>query len=563
MAYEVFARKWRPQQFDQVVGQDHITRTLINAIKNNRVAHSYLFVGQRGTGKTSIARIFAKALNCEKGITDHPCDKCDSCREIASGNSLDVQEIDGASNRGIDEIRALKDTIQYMPNARFKIYIIDEVHMLTTEAFNALLKTLEEPPENIKFFFATTEPQKVPATILSRCQRFNFRQIPVDLLIKRLSEIAKSENVTIEKSALMAAARVAEGSMRDAESALDQVISFKGNEISEQDVVDVFGLVPFEAMEMLISAILKGEIPTIIKLIEQFDKQGKDMQQLVVEILEYCRNLLLFLHAQNSADSLPFSSLMIKNLKKQVELTSPERLLRITDILMNAYNQLRYALSKKTLIETTLIRCAEISVTVPITQILSKLDNLKKTIKQESAVSLQKSSDIESQNSSESHNEDLQSDRDKSDKDKLLYLKNNWNIVTKRMFNIAPLAKSYLQNAVPVKLENGIITIGIDSEFSDKITEANNKRNVNALQKVIQSIIKDWLSVEFTVIEKTQTNNENTQKTEQEHEQSKKKDNELENTGLNSIKDYNKWYSNKFVKKIQSIFDCSIIDIRE
>ena len=229
MAYEVLARKWRPQQFDDVVGQEHVTQTLKNAITSERVAHAYLFVGPRGVGKTSTARIFAKALNCEKGPTATPCDKCDSCREITAGNSLDVLEIDAASNTGVDNVRDLRENVRYAPaRGPFKIYIIDEVHMLSVAAFNALLKTLEEPPAHVKFIFATTEPQKVPATILSRCQRFDLRRISMSDIVERLSEIAEAEKIEIDEDALLAIARGAEGGLRDAESALDQFIAFRG-----------------------------------------------------------------------------------------------------------------------------------------------------------------------------------------------------------------------------------------------------------------------------------------------------------------------------------------------
>ncbi len=242
--YQVLARKWRPQQFADVVGQEHVTTTLKNAIEQNRLAHAYLFVGPRGIGKTSTARIFAKALNCVKGPTATPCDKCDNCLEITEGRSLDVLEIDGASNNGVEQVRELRDTVRYAPaRGKFKIYIIDEVHMLTTQAFNALLKTLEEPPAHVKFIFATTEPQKVLPTILSRCQRFDLRRIPANLIVKHLKEISKKEKVAIDDEALAAIARGAEGGLRDAESTLDQLIAFCGNKIAEADVLSVFGLV--------------------------------------------------------------------------------------------------------------------------------------------------------------------------------------------------------------------------------------------------------------------------------------------------------------------------------
>src|SRR2546426_1261152 len=259
MSYQVIARKYRPQRFNDVVGQEHVTQTLANAIKQKRTAHAYLFCGPRGTGKTTIARIFAKCLNCTDGPKVEFDDQDPRCIEIAEGRALDVIEIDGASNRGIEEIRELRDTVKYAPAvSKFKIYIIDEVHMLTKEAFNALLKTLEEPPAHVKFMFATTEPEKVLPTILSRCQRFDLRRIPAGLIAKHLKEIAKKEKVTIENEALTAVARGAEGGLRDAESALDQLIAFCGDKITEKDVLSVFGLVAHEKIAALSDAVIDG-----------------------------------------------------------------------------------------------------------------------------------------------------------------------------------------------------------------------------------------------------------------------------------------------------------------
>jgi DNA polymerase III subunit gamma/tau len=260
MAYQVIARKYRPQRFGDVVGQDHVAQTLTNAIGQKRIAHAYLFCGPRGTGKTTLARIFAKCLNCTDGPKVDFDDADSRCQEIAEGRSLDVIEIDGASNRGIDEVRELRDTVKYAPaTGRFKIYIIDEVHMLTKEAFNALLKTLEEPPAHAKFMFATTEPEKVLPTILSRCQRFDLRKIPAALIVKHLAYIASKENVRIDGAALHAIARGADGAMRDAESTLDQLISFCGEKIEEPDVLSMFGLTAQSQILELARAILAGE----------------------------------------------------------------------------------------------------------------------------------------------------------------------------------------------------------------------------------------------------------------------------------------------------------------
>ena len=260
MAYTVFALKWRPQNFDEIIGQNHIVTTLKSALEKNRLAHAYLFAGPRGVGKTSTARILAKALNCKDGPTLNPCQKCASCLEIGQGRSMDVIEIDGASNRGIDEIRVLRENVKFSPVAgKFKIYIIDEVHMLTQEAFNALLKTLEEPPAFVKFIFATTQPHKVLATILSRCQRFDFRRITVMEMITQLERIVTQEKIGVDKEVLLAIAKASDGSLRDAESLLDQLISFSKDKISLKDVISILGIVEQEALFEITDKIIQKD----------------------------------------------------------------------------------------------------------------------------------------------------------------------------------------------------------------------------------------------------------------------------------------------------------------
>jgi len=277
VSYEVFARKYRPQTFDDLVGQTHVSRTLKNAVAQNRLAHAYLFVGPRGIGKTSTARILAKSLNCIKGPTVTPCGECDNCREIAAGNSLDVIEIDGASNNSVEDVRQLRENVRYAPaKGRYKIYLIDEVHMLSAAAFNALLKTLEEPPEHVKFIFATTEPQKVLATILSRCQRFDLHRIPANLIAQHLQFIAGKEKITLEPAAAHAIARGAEGGLRDAESMLDQLVAFCGEKISESDVLNVFGFTSEQTVVDLTGRILRGETPDAIDLLHQRKRQRHD-----------------------------------------------------------------------------------------------------------------------------------------------------------------------------------------------------------------------------------------------------------------------------------------------
>ena len=294
MSYRVFARKYRPQTFAEVVGQEHITRTLQNAVNSSRLAQAYLFVGPRGIGKTSTARILAKALNCEAGPTSEPCGKCPACLEIAEGRSLDVIEIDGASNNGVENIRDLRESAAYAPTrGKFKIYLIDEVHMLSTGAFNALLKTLEEPPPHVKFIFATTEAQKVPATITSRCQRFDLRRIPAHLIKKHLLFIAENEKIQLDGEAADAIARGAEGGLRDAESMLDQMVAFCGEHIRASDVMDVFGFTPHEVVVSLADSLFAGDAGAALDTVAAQSNLGKDLSRLTAELVSHLRDLLV------------------------------------------------------------------------------------------------------------------------------------------------------------------------------------------------------------------------------------------------------------------------------
>jgi len=378
MAYEVLARKWRPRQFEDVVGQSHVTRTLQNAIESGRIAHAYLFVGPRGIGKTSLSRIFAKAINCEKGPTVHPCDECGPCREIAAGNSLDVMEIDGASNNGVDQVRDLRDQVAFAPTrCKYRIFIIDEVHMLSTAAFNALLKTLEEPPPHVKFIFATTEGDKILPTIISRCQRFDLRRIQTALIVERLRQICDAEHVTITDDALLAVARGAEGGMRDALSALDQLISFKGAELSEDDVLAVFGLVSRKSLEELAEAVLRGDTARILESVAMFDSAGKDMRRLVAELMEHFRNLLVYQQVGGEMAKFDATAEQIRALSVQATLTDSSRVLQIAEHLAEMEDRLRHSLSVRTVIEMALIRCARLARAVMLDDVLRRLAALR------------------------------------------------------------------------------------------------------------------------------------------------------------------------------------------
>ncbi|MGO9200372.1 MAG: DNA polymerase III subunit gamma/tau [Limisphaerales bacterium] len=389
MSYQVIARKYRPQRFSGVVGQEHVTQTLTHAIQQNRIAHAYLFCGPRGTGKTTIARIFAKCLNATGGPTVDFDDNDPRCREIAEGRSLDVLEIDAASNRGIDEIRGLRETVKYVPAAsRFKVYIIDEVHMLTKEAFNALLKTLEEPPPHVKFMFATTEPEKVLSTILSRCQRFDLRRIPAALIVKHLQEIARQENVQVEPAALYAMARGAEGAMRDAQSALDQLISFCSDKIEEADVLSMFGLTAQKQLLDLSGAVLAGEVERALRQLNDLAGHGKDLGRLLADLLNHFRNLLLFQVSRGDLNLLEVTEAEAAALAEQAKLAGAEGLTRILEVLGDADLRLRDTTSKKILIEVALLRAIEARSALSLDTVLKQLEQLRAQSERGQGVSL-------------------------------------------------------------------------------------------------------------------------------------------------------------------------------
>ncbi|MFO8164120.1 MAG: DNA polymerase III subunit gamma/tau [Thermodesulfobacteriota bacterium] len=380
MSYQVFARKWRPQIFEEVVGQEHITETLKNALLSNRLAHAYLLSGTRGVGKTSVARIFAKALNCQDRQGGNPCNKCTACIEITNGSSVDVQEIDGASNRGIDEIRNLRENIRYLPSSgTFRIYIIDEVHMLTLPAFNALLKTLEEPPEHVKFIFATTEAHKVPVTILSRCQRFDFKRIPIVKIEEQIKTIVQKEGINISDASIAMISKKAEGSMRDAESLLDQVVSFAGNNVKNEQIIEILGIVDRTLIYKISKAIIDGNNKLCLEIVDEIYNYGYDIKAFYAEIIIQFRNLIVSLvsHTSHTLD-LPDNEL--QEIKRQAKEAGLERLLQSLNFLIKREVDLRYTNNPRIALEAIFLKLAGLKDYISFDELLRKIEKIEKRL---------------------------------------------------------------------------------------------------------------------------------------------------------------------------------------
>jgi DNA polymerase-3 subunit gamma/tau len=490
MAYQVIARKYRPQRFADVVGQEHVTQTLSNAITQKRIAHAYLFCGPRGTGKTTIARIFAKCLNCTGGPKVDFDEKDFHVQEITEGRALDVLEIDGASNNGVEQVRELRETCKYAPaNSQFKIYIIDEVHMLSTAAFNALLKTLEEPPAHVKFMFATTDPEKVLSTILSRCQRFDLRRIPTALITKHLAEIAKKEKVKIDEAALHAIARGADGGMRDAESTLDQLISFCGDKIEEADVLSMFGLAAESQILNLSKAVLAGEIQTALTQLNELAQNGKDLGRLLSDLLNHFRNLLIFQISRGDLNLLEVSEAEIAALKEQSALANSESFTRILEVFANAELNLRDAASKKIFLEVALLKAIEARGAVSIDSVLRQLNQLRGGGNSPATISNASEHTVPvTKPATKIHQEMAAPVALQEMPPTSADLSELWTKLVESVGRVSPFTRSYLVDANPISFEKNVLVIGFDPEFQDHLGLVDNARNHTLLQTKLSEL---------------------------------------------------------------------------
>ncbi len=442
MSYTALYRKWRPSVFDEVKGQDSIVKTLKNQVVSGRIGHAYLFCGTRGTGKTSVAKIFARAVNCEHPIDGSPCGQCEMCRQIGEGASLNVVEIDAASNNGVENIRDIREQVQYPPTAgRYRVYIIDEVHMLSIGAFNALLKTLEEPPSYVIFILATTEVHKIPITILSRCQRYDFKRISIDTISERLHELTQAEGMDAEDKALRYVAKAADGSMRDALSLLDQCAAFHFEEkLTFENVLDVLGAVDNQVFSGLYRAVLSGDTAACIRTVEELIIQGRDLTQLVNDFVWYMRNLLIVKTAPDAEDMLDMSAENAALLKEEAEMTKAETLMRYIRVFSELSGQMRYAGQKRILVEIALVKLTNPSMEQNMDSVVQRLDIVEKKLEEmpqtleslAAAIPSRPAGDSEgSRASKESEAEPVFLPR--AEYEDLIYIQENWNKIIRAM----------------------------------------------------------------------------------------------------------------------------------
>ncbi|RKY88668.1 DNA polymerase III subunit gamma/tau [candidate division KSB1 bacterium] len=501
MSYTVLARKWRPMVFPDVIAQEHVTKTLENAISMNRVAHAYLFTGPRGVGKTTTARIFAKSLNCEKGPTITPCNVCSSCVEINESRSLDVLEMDGASNRGIDEVRNIRENVRYVPTkGKWKIYIIDEVHMLTGEAFNALLKTLEEPPSHVIFIFATTAPHKIPATILSRCQRFDFKRIPTEKVIQQLKKICFKEKIEISEDSLLLIAKKADGSMRDAQSLLDQAISFAGEKIEFEQIKDLLGIIEEDIYFDVADAILRKDIAKAYNLSEKILLKGYDPDEFMVGLIEFFRNLLI-VKATNSTKLIESTEELKKRYDDVSGAFSEEDILRLLNIASEYEFQLKRSIHPMIKLDVALIKMVKLDSSVNIQDLLRRISGMPffdeknqnyKKIKEEQENLSFVSREQSSENSSKS--------------DELVNLeiiRNKWKEIIERVKIRKISLGSFLEEGIPSKYDGAILEISFDSKNGFHIDVVN--RNKKIISEAIEETINKKIGIKAvrTVFERS------------------------------------------------------------
>ena len=498
MSYTALYRKFRPSTFDEVKGQDHIVQTLKNQINANRIGHAYLFCGTRGTGKTSVEKIFAKAVNCEHPVDGSPCNECDVCRGINSGSSMNVIEIDAASNNGVDNIRQIRDEIQYTPSSgKYTVYIIDEVHMLSIGAFNALLKTLEEPPSYVLFILATTEPHKIPITILSRCQRYDFKRISIDTIADRLMELMEKENIEVEEKAVRYVAKAADGSMRDALSLLDQCIAFYlGQKLTYENVLEVLGAVDNEIFSQLTRSVIGGDVVSCIHLLDEMVMQGRELGQFVNDFIWYLRNLMLIKTSDGASDVIDASAERIQALKEEAEMADTDVIMRYIRIFSELSSQIKYSSQKRVLIEIALIKLTKPAMENDISSLNNRMAIVEKKIESGNIVTT-------AATAVETKKEEPKPKKvfDKPVPADIQEVVDNWGKIKRHISN--PY-KIYLQDArFSVKGEDTLLIVFNTGSIGYE--GCNKPEVIEMLTNVISEEIEKQVKIEMTILENNQS----------------------------------------------------------
>ena len=556
MSYIVLSRRYRPKAFDEIVGQKHVVTTLVNALQSDRVAHAYLFAGPRGVGKTSMARILSKALNCQKGTTDTPCNKCSTCNSITNGNDIDVLEIDGASNRGIDEIRNIRQNVGYAPAvSKHKIYIIDEVHMLTKEAFNALLKTLEEPPAHVKFIFATTSPSRVPDTVQSRCQRFDFKNISIADISDRLSQICKAENIAAEKEVLQSIAKYARGGLRDSESILDQLASFCHEKITLRDVYDIFGVVSEEKLSSLINSFTQKKPELSIEIFHSIMESGRDIEGFIDQLLLYIRDLLLVSVCKNESDTMGTVSGDLNLLRTQSSSFSPETLMYMFQVISEAKTKTRDLLQQKIYLEVLFVKLATMEELKPLSSVLDKIEGMKKIFEgnaedTDKAISINKTDitapakpEIQATSSHESAGLDKKASPDTS-------CAETWNKAMLELQTKKKTTWALLKNARVLSIDGNDAIVEIPKNYlvhKERLEKPEEKRIINSC---LEKVTGRKISVKIIVSKNGFQATDNKSSSHGVVQEGKKKK-------LDDVK------NEPMVKKAIEFFDGSIVNVRE
>jgi len=526
MAYTVTARKWRPMTFNDVIGQEHVIITLQNAIKYNRTAHAYIFSGPRGIGKTSTARILAKSLNCFHGPTTEPCNNCSNCIEITESRSMDVLEIDGASNRGIDEIRNLRENVRYVPvKGNYKIYIIDEVHMLTLQAFNALLKTLEEPPDKVIFIFATTQPYQVPLTILSRCQRFDFKRITTSDIIKQLKNICNSEGITTDNDSLSVIAKKADGSMRDAQSLLDQIVSFSGDEIKTENVFKVLGMVQQEIFFDITDNILNKDLKKGLELSGKIINEGYDLQEFFAGLIEHLRNLLVA-KITNSTDLIETSENYKNKYLQTASHFKEDDILRLISIASSGEISIKRSPQPAIRMETALMKMFRIDRSVDIEEIVKKIDEINEDLKgkSEQVHIPQKPETLDLFGKRNNHNT-TEKKKYSEKTEGTAHIKestpepsyenltlndiiNKWDEIIKKVESEKPYVGAFLREGKPTKIFNNELEISFSEKNGFHVTSIKNNKNLVS-QVFEETFHKKFIIKYLKIRESNSTNSKN------------------------------------------------------